>query len=64
MYQTTLNTIYEALSDSKTTNRTTLVTRQPVRTLDAWVRHASSSNGFSDAFDRDHGHTSLPFTKV
>ena len=64
MYQTTLNTIYEALSDSKASNRTTPVTRQPVSTLDAWARHASSSNGFGDAFDCDQGHTSLPFTRV
>ena len=64
MYQTTLDTIFEALPDAKATNRTTPVTRQPVSALDAWARHASNSNGFSDAFDCDHGHRSLPFTKL
>jgi len=64
MYQTTLDTIFEALPDAKATNRTTPVTRQPVSALDAWARHASSSNGFSDTIDCDHGHRSLPFTKL
>lgn len=59
MYQTKLEMIFEAMSAARPVHRTPGKHRRPATASDAWARHASSSNGFGDAFTSESHHNQL-----